>query len=254
MKQQLINWEVKGFWPGEPLWTKSVESTVQRRGVTPWVPVSVPGGVHKALEKAGIIADPCFGTNSLLCEWVEHRWWVFRTWFDGPVTDGQVFLRFDGIDDTCWIFLNGEKIAEHTGIYEPVLCDISASVRKGGKNQLLVILAQPPEEQAQIGWTSKTRTQKARFGYKWDFCTHLVNIGLWQGVWLETTGRARITETSVTSDVVDGNGLVHVSLRWSGECRRVSVRLARNGKTVTDTVLTAACPWNGSAEATLSVP
>lgn len=253
MKQQLTSWEVKGFWPGEPLWTKSVESTVQRRGVTPWMPVTVPGGVHRALEKAGLIADPNFGVNSLLCEWVEHRWWVYRTWFDGPVHAGRTMLRFDGIDDTCWIFLNGEKIAEHTGIYEPVLADVTARVKQGEKNQLLVILAQPPEEQAQIGWTSRTRTQKARYGYKWDFCTHLVNIGLWQGVWLETTGRARIDNTCVTSDVQDGAGLVRVQAKLAGECRAATVRLSRQGQVVAEQTVTPDCAWDGRLDTTINV-
>ena len=253
MKQQLTSWEIKGFWPGEPLWTKSVESTVQRRGVTPWMPVTVPGGVHRALEKAGLIDDPNFGTNSLLCEWVEHRWWVYRTWFDGPVHAGRTHLRFDGIDDTCWIYLNGEKIAEHTGIYEPVLADVTARVKQGEKNQLLVILAQPPEEQAQIGWTSRTRTQKARYGYKWDFCTHLVNIGLWQGVYLETTGRARIGNTCVTGDVQDGTGLVRVQAKIAGECRAAAVRLSRNGQTVAEQTVAPDCAWDGALDTTIAV-
>lgn len=253
MKQQLISWEVKGFWPGEPLWTKSVESTVQRRGVTPWMPAQVPGGVHRALQQAGLIADPYFGTNSLLCEWVEHRWWVYRTWFDGPVHDGRTFLRFDGIDDHCWVYLNGQQIAEHSGIYEPLHCDITAAVKPNEKNQLLVILTQAPEEQGQIGWTSKTRTQKARFGYKWDFCTHLVNLGLWQGVWLETCGRARISETCVTSDVEQGLGLVRVQAAIRGECRNASVRLSLRGKTVCEAKIAPNRAWDGHLDVTLKV-
>ncbi len=253
MKQQLTSWEVKGFWPGEPLWTKSVESTVQRRGVTPWLPVSVPGGVHRALQRAGLIEDPNIGENSLLCEWVEHRWWVYRTWFEGPVHAGRTFLRFDGIDDACWIYLNGELLTRHTGIYEPVVCDITAAVKQGEKNQLLVILAQPPQEQGQIGWTSQTSTQKARFGYKWDFCTHLVNIGLWQGVWLETCGRARLSETCVTSDVREGRGLVRVQARFAGECHGAEVCLSLRGQVIARVRAVPACAWDGALDVTIPV-
>lgn len=254
MKKQLDAWEVKGFWPGEPLWTKSVESTVQRRGVTPWMPVSVPGGVHGALERAGLILDPYYAMNSLLCEWVEHRWWVYRTLFDAPETDGRVFLRFGGIDDRCRIFLNGEQIAEHSGIYEPVLCEVTQRLRRDGPNQLLVILTEPPQEQGQIGWTSRTFTQKARFGYKWDFCTRLVNIGLWQPVWLETCGPARISHVSVTSDVRDGLGIVRVGAELEGECGGAVIRLARVGQTVSAQHVIPGCRWNGKLEALLTVP
>ena len=253
MKQQLTAWEVKGFWPGEALWTTSVESTVQRRGVTPWVPARVPGGVHRALMAAGLIADPYFGMNSLLCEWVEHRWWVYRTRFATPDTDGRVFLRFDGIDDRCWIYLNGDLIAEHSGIYEPVLCDVTARLRPGAENLLLVILADPPQEQGQIGWTSKTSTQKARFGYKWDFCTRLVNIGLWREVWLETCGRARIRSVSVTSDVREGTGIVRVQADLDGECRGAEVRLSFGGQPVRTVRVVPAQPWNAEIDTEIPV-
>lgn len=253
MKRQLTDWEVKGFWPGEPLWSKSVETTVQRRGVTPWLPVSVPGGVHRALQRAGLIDDPCFGMNSLLCEWVEHRWWVYRTWFDVPAKEDRIFLRFDGIDDACWILLNGEIIAEHQGIYEPVLCEITAKARREEKNQLLVILAQPPQEQGQIGWTSKTRTQKARFGYKWDFCTRLVNIGLWQAVWLETCGPARIEDVYVTSDIRNGIGKVRVQAQLDGMCSGAVVRLGRHGVSVQEQAVTPVLSQNAQLDVEMQV-
>lgn len=253
MRLKLTDWEVKGFWPGEPLWTKSVESTVQRRGVTPWMPARVPGGVHRALEQAGLIADPNFGENSLLCEWVEHRWWVYRTFFRGWETDERVILRFNGVDDGCYIFLNGTQIAEHRGIYEPILCDVTRLVHQGEQNQLLVVLTQPPQEQGQIGWTSRTATQKARFGYKWDFCTHLVNIGIWQSVWLERCGRSRISEVSATTDVKDGIGEVRVRARFSGECHGATVRLYRDQRCLLEAAAVPDCCWDGSLDVTLRV-
>lgn len=253
MKLQLTNWEVKGFWPGEPLWTKSVESTVQRRGVTPWMKANVPGGVHKALENAGLIADPDYGMNSLLCEWVEHRWWVYRTFFDTPDHQGRIFLRFDGVDDECHILLNGTEVAAHQGMYEPILCDVTGLLRKGEANQLLVILTEPPREQGQIGWTSKTFTQKARFGYKWDFCTHLVNIGLWRGVYLLCTGSARIDNTCVTSDVQSGTGLVHVQARIAGESTGAMVKLYRLGQLLQAHTVRFDSPWDPQLDLTLKV-
>ncbi len=245
MKQQLTSWEVKGFWPGEPLWTKSVESTVQRRGVTPWVQVTVPGGVHKAMEKAGLIDDPYVGLNSLKCEWIENRWWVYRTRFATPAGNERVLLRFDGVDDECCIRLNGVEIAAHQGIYEPILCDVTHLLnRQGEDNQLLVVLMTPPREQGQIGWTSKTFTQKARFGYKWDFGTHLVNLGLWRPVWLMTCGQGRIDQVHVTSDVQAGQGVIRVQAKVKGYGRQALVRVSRKGQTVAEQQLDLACPWD----------
>ena len=253
MKLQLTNWEVKGFWPGEPLWTTSVESTVQRRGVTPWMKATVPGGVHKALENAGLIADPDFGMNSLLCEWVEHRWWVYRTFFDTPDHPGRKYLRFEGVDDECRILLNGREIAAHQGMYEPIRCDVTGLMRQGEPNQLLVLLMQPPREQGQIGFTSRTWTQKARFGYKWDFCTRLVNIGLWRGVYLHCTGAGRIDNTCVTSDVQSGVGLVHVQAEIAGQCAGATVKLSRHGQLLQTHHADFPCPWDPRLDLTLQV-
>lgn len=251
MKRQLTGWELKGFWPGEPLWTTSIESTVQRRGVTPWIPAAVPGGVHRALEKAGVIEDPYYATNSLLCEWVENRWWVYRTQFDAPDTVERVFLRFDGLDDVCRIFLNGEELARHSGMYEPLLVEVTRCLRRGEPNRLLAVFEQPPREQGQIGWTSQTHTQKARFGYKWDFCTHLVNIGIWQPVWLLTAGPARLVAPFLSSDVAeDGAGLIRVRAQIEGPCAGATVRLLFDGALIEERHAAFDSPWSPSIDET----
>ena len=76
-----FSWEVKGFWPYVPIKEKSMETGQTLAGVTNWLPARVPGGVHADLFRAGLIEDPYLGKNSLHCEWVENRWWVYRTKF-----------------------------------------------------------------------------------------------------------------------------------------------------------------------------
>ena len=146
-------WEVKGFWPGEPLWTKSVESTVDRKGVTPWLRANVPGGVHKALLQAGIIPDPYYEMNSLLCEWVEHRWWVFKTSFTVPIgmKGMQVELRLEGLDDRSHILLNNKLLGFHEGMFEPAVFEVTDILLFEENNHLLVVFECPQAEQGQIG-------------------------------------------------------------------------------------------------------
>ena len=68
-----------------------------------------------------------------------------------------------------------------------------------------MVLKGAVEELGQNGKTSETRTQKSRFGYKWDFGTRLVNIGIWQGVYIEYIENARVLERrdeeTIASDV-----------------------------------------------------
>lgn len=227
-------WEVKGFWPGEPLWTKSVESTVDRKGVTPWLRASVPGGVHKALQQAGIISDPNYEMNSLLCEWVEHRWWVFRTSFPVPIgmKGMRVELRLEGLDDRSHILLNNKLLGFHEGMFEPAVFEVTDILLFEEDNHLLVVLECPQAEQGQIGWTSKTFTQKARFNYKWDFCARLVNIGIWQGVSLHAWYSAKLEDVSLTSDYSAGKGWLAISARIEGPSDIMCVEVEQSGKTI----------------------
>ena len=71
-----------------------------------------------------------------------------------------------------------------------------------------------------------TFTQKSRFGYGWDFATRLVNIGIWQDVWMEYVTDTELTEARIDSDYVDGNGLIRMQFGFAGASKEaVSVWL-----------------------------
>ena len=185
MKIPLKNWTVAGSWPWTVMQGASVETGAKFSVVTPRIPARVPGSVYGDLERAGLIPDPYYEQNSLLCEWVANRFWSYCTSFPKPETDGKrVRLVFRGIDYHAHVFLNDRKLAEHVGMYAPLAVDVTDSLRDG-ENTLTVVLESAPDEMGQIGYTSRTWTQKARFGYKWDFGTRLVSLGLYDEVYLD---------------------------------------------------------------------
>lgn len=198
-----LRWEVKGYWPYVPIKETSMETGQSLQGVTDWLPAAVPGGVHYDLWRAGLIGNPYIGQNSLLCEWVEHRWWMYRAVFPGKLAenrgaDGAVQLIFKGLDYEAEIFLNDVSCGSHVGMYEPFTVDITHLIRD--TNTLLVLFKGIPEEMGQIGYTSRTFTQKSRFNYKWDFSTRLVNIGMWQDVVLSVPEAAQVEDLHWFSD------------------------------------------------------
>ncbi len=185
MKIPLTDWTVAGSWPFTVMQGASVETGAKFSAVTPRIPAKVPGSVYDDLERAGLIPDPYFERNSLLCEWVANRFWSYMTSFRKPETDGKrARLVFRGIDYHAHVYLNDKKIAEHVGMYAPLAVDVTELLREG-ENTLTVVLESAPDEMGQIGYTSRTWTQKARFGYKWDFGTRLVDLGLYGEVFLE---------------------------------------------------------------------
>lgn len=212
-----LNWEVKGYWPYVPEKEKSMETGQTLHGVTGWMPARLPGGVHSDLYRAGMLENPYFGLNSLACEWVENRWWMYRVSFPGvfngrDLTKETVTLLCKGLDYDADLFFNDEKIAEHRdGMFVPLEVELTGKLR--ADNRLVVIFRGIPREMGQIGYTSRTSTQKSRFNYKWDFSTHLVNIGFWQDVVLKV-GETVCLQDDFLRSAYDGNtGLLRFSAK-----------------------------------------
>ncbi|MCU6708875.1 hypothetical protein M6D81_09090 [Paenibacillus sp. J5C_2022] len=175
-------WQVKGFWPWVPIKSVSMELGQELLGICEWLPATVPGGVHFDLYEAGLIPNPYYELNSLQCEWVENRWWMYRTTID-PIDElGEKFeLVFKGLDYEAIIYVNGVRLGEHKGMFTEAVVDITDMIAQRQPIEIAVLLLHAPDEMGQIGKTSETFTQKSRFNYKWDFSTRLVNIGIWDG-------------------------------------------------------------------------
>ncbi len=210
-------WMLKGFWPWVPLQGRSMETGDELMGVTDWIPATVPGGVHADLWRAGLISDPYADLNSLHCEWVEHRWWLYRTSIEWrPEFAGKkVELVFKGIDYEADVYAGGIHLGRHRGMFHPAIFDISSLLAAGSPVELKVLLRHPPDEMGQIGKTSLTTTQKSRFGYKWDFGTRLVNVGLWDDVVLRVHEAWSLADIHVSTDVTEGTGVIRLDARTS---------------------------------------
>ena len=196
---KLTDWKLAGYWPYAPLQSESMETGMTLIPQTPWIDAKVPGSVQKDLLAAGLIEDPYYEMNSIKAEWVENRFWVYKTTFTVPEEHkGQkIILVFEGIDYTAHIYVNNKELAVHTGMFVPCKLDISAFIAYGEPNKLRVVIEQAPNEYGQIRYTSKTTTQKARFGYKWDFSTRLVNLGLYGNAYIEVFDGAHIADTHI---------------------------------------------------------
>lgn len=217
-----LDWQLKGYWPFVPIKEKSMETGQQLHGVTSWIPATVPGGVHYDLYRAGLIENPYIGMDSLKCEWVENRWWMYRTTFTIPSLEPgrKVELIFEGLDYEAMIYVNDCLLAEHKGMYEACKVDITEVDKK--ENKLVVLFKGVPQEMGQIGFTSRTSTQKSRFNYKWDFSTRLVNIGFWKDVKLKIKEDIEIADIYIHSDIADNQGIICINGAIERRCEEFS--------------------------------
>lgn len=220
-------WRLKGTAPCVPLRENSMETGKPLEGITGWIPAQVPGGVALALYRAGYIPHPYAGMNSLQCEWIENKWWIYEAEIELPPQKSErVRLDFEGVDYACSVYWNGTLLGSHTGMFEPFGFDVTALYAAGGKAVLRVLIRHAPDEMGQIGRTSETFTQKSRFGYKWDFSTRLVNLGIWQKAFLTFWDGIEITDVFARGEIVSKTeGRIAVSGRAQPRAgRRLSCR------------------------------
>jgi beta-mannosidase len=191
------DWLFKDFYGEDWRWRNSHLS--DSRDKRHWRVGSIPGCPHHDLLMLGEIPDPYVDRNSLLSEWIPQRTWLYKkTFMIGEEIKGRrVHLHFEGVDYQAEFFLNGESLGTHTGMFTPVIFDVTDKLFYGGENLLAVVIEAAPLEEPQVGRTSRVKTVKTRMNYWWDFCPRIVHLGIWNDVYLEVTGPVRLADVFV---------------------------------------------------------
>jgi beta-mannosidase len=231
------DWQFKGYL-GED-WAARRAFHPDSRDRLHWRPGQVPGSVLHDLWACGEVPDPYFERNSLLLEWVPERAWVYRKTFTlGCEHRGRrIRLNLQGVDYAAQVYLNGEFLGSHTGMFSPALYEVADLLRWEGENLLAVVIEPAPREQPQVGRTSLVQTHKTRMNYWWDFCPRMVHQGIWQDVLLEVTGPVRIEDAFIrpqlSEDLKRATLPVEVSLSSTASARvEVAVSLFSDGRQI----------------------
>ncbi|MBV9278504.1 MAG: glycoside hydrolase family 2 protein, partial [Chloroflexi bacterium] len=86
----------------------------------PPLPAEVPGHVHLDLQRNGVIPDPFYRLQERDVAWVDDADWVYRATFRlDPVPDGDLLLRFLGLDTVAEIRLNGRPLGQTDNMFVP---------------------------------------------------------------------------------------------------------------------------------------
>src|SRR5438876_10727587 len=112
------DWTVYYLLPGEWLWRRVWEKEpVEAR--TRRIRAMVPGVVQHDLLDTGALPHPYERENSRLWEWTWARDWIYEKEFAAPpLAPGErARLRFEGVDHTCHVYLNGSHLGDHQGMF-----------------------------------------------------------------------------------------------------------------------------------------
>lgn len=245
------DWTVTGYWQNQWRFERAGDLGQSKRVPVPAVPAVVPGAVHADLLRAGIIPNWQDGLNAEKTEWVNNREWMYaktvtvpaewaaeesggeRTEFerDGGGkprrslersrgrSRGAIVLECDGLDYSGLVFVDGREVGTFEGTHLRHRFDLTGFVEPGQTFKLEILFHLSPQIEGVFGFTSRTRIFKPRFGYCWDWCPRVVNVGIWQDVRLVQRGPAEFEHARVQARVDDDlqRGHVRVVANVRGE-------------------------------------
>ena len=159
-------------------------------GVSNWIQTEIPAGaVHWSLYRAGKFPNMYEHLNSKLYEWVEDSVWYYKRTFDYDQTKSgnYAMLVFDGIDYFSRIWLNGELLGSHAGMYGGPATEVSKLLK--AVNNELVVEVRSGKEMREKGAAGRRNPGNVIKG--WEFtggvgAEPFFTVGMWQGVRLET--------------------------------------------------------------------
>ena len=167
----------------------AIVDTAELDAVTNWFPAQVPSTVQWALHRAGKCGHPYEHLNSKQYDWVDQKVWYYRHTLTLPPkqSDGYAFLCFDGIDYFARIWVNGELLGRHEGMFGGPAIEISPQARFGAANEIIVEV-KAGNYGNQAGW--KPRGPEGTVIKPWVIAggtggEMFFPLGLWRGVRIE---------------------------------------------------------------------
>ena len=197
-----------------------------------WIPATVPGNIQADLEAAHELKPLWYGAGDpRLADAAQKDWW-YRRDFAVPreFADKRLNLVFDGVDYACEVWLNGQHLGAHAGMFRRFGFDVAGIIKPGERNRLAVKIERIPAELAHIlaasdgamsgggenyprEWgpdffvvgINQTRQLlkdlKSPTNYGWDWGVNVYTLGIWQEARLEAGGDARIEWLGVRTEL-----------------------------------------------------
>ncbi len=197
-----------------------------------WMDAVVPGTVLTSLVENGVYPNPYYGdinkrTHNVIPDIADagrefyHYW--YRTSFNVPESfkDKKIWLKFNGINYKCEIWLNGQKLGNMAGMFNSKSFDVTKIVDPEKSNTIAVNIS-PVDFPGQSGRKNKKRSgakgenQNGGDGNIGKNTTMLMSVG-WDftfqdGIRDRNTGIWKEVELYATGDVVLKDPFVQTKL------------------------------------------
>ena len=179
------NWKnLNGLWEYAITEDEKVPKAFQGLILVPFSPEAPLSGVGKRLKPE---------------EWL----WYRRCFGKEELSVGEkdrLLLHFGAVDQSCCVYVDGQKAGSHVGGYLPFTLDITELIKgKSGEHELLVKV----RDISDTGWHSRGKQKLASGGMYYT-----AQSGIWQTVWLEVVPDQYLRHVRIRPDYDRGSVFV----------------------------------------------
>lgn len=201
-KQQIdlsLSWELTSM-------EDSITGLAELRG-NEWFTVAYPTSVQMAHYKAGKLGDPYKHLNAREHEKLEQKVWYYRKSFTVPdnAKGNNLLLCFDGIDYYSKVWLNGELLGNHRGVFGGPNIDITGKVKHHVENELLVEVKSANLRKPDFNPNQPGEIVKGWFLTGGSAMEPYFNLGLWRSVRLEIIPSYHVERPFLYTKSIQGN-------------------------------------------------
>lgn len=171
-----------------------------------YFPASVPGAVQLDYLKS-IKAEPFYkGTNFKDLKWAEDKYWVYLAEMKTDVKNDEVaLLKFEGLDYSCRIYVNGNLLYRGEGMFSPVTLDVTKY--SGASAEIKVVFDPVPKINDLDNRSQAAESVKSCACYGWDWHPRLISTGIWGDAYVEIKKSAYIKALDVKYALRENNTL-----------------------------------------------
>lgn len=178
-----------------------------------WITATVPATVLMSYANIGAIPEPNYDNNlfQISESFFNSNFWYRRTFTCPEQLEGKhVFLNFDGINWKANVFLNGKRISRIEGAFMRGRTDVTGALREGENVLAVEIIKNAHPGAIKEKYMQDTDfnggllgldnpTFHATIGWDWISTIRGRNIGIWNDVYLSTSGAVSLSDPFVES-------------------------------------------------------
>lgn len=182
-------------------------------GDGPWLPAAVPGTVYTDLLRNGAMEDPFWKDNENQALALMEEDYEYETSFacePGLPEADRVLLRFDGIDTSAEVWLNGVWLGSPENMHRIWEYEVK-DILTASDNHLRVVLHSPNQYIRKAFSDCRTlgnddtlegfvHMRKAHYMFGWDWGAHLPDAGIFRPVSLLAADGGRIDSVLLTQE------------------------------------------------------